>query len=212
MARPKQFDPEIAVDQAMEVFWRKGYAATTPQDLVDALGIGKGSLYNAFGSKHSLFEQALRRYRDSQALALVEMIEESGPVKARLRKALRFLGASRQNSRASKRRRRSSSAACSTAPGAFRALIEEGQRAGEIAPERDPAALGSLLLNTLVGMRLMARVAEGPEHRHVVDYGFGGIASAGRSSDLSRPRAEHLIRLRGGVFGGGGQAHVPDHR
>jgi len=179
MARPKQFDPEIAVDQAMEVFWRKGYAATTPQDLVDALGIGKGSLYNTFGSKHSLFEQALRRYRDSQALALVEMIEESGPVKARLRKALRFLA---EMDLADPDRRgcmavnvaAELSGVDETATelvrrmfdrteGAFRALIEEGQRAGEIAPERDPAALGSLLLNTVVGMRLMARVAEGPD-------------------------------------------------
>src|ERR1700739_4780241 len=91
MERPKQCDPEIAADQAMEVFWRKGYAATTPQDLVDALGIGKGSLYNAFGSKHELFELALRRYRDSQGAALLEMLEEPGPVKDRLRKTLRVL-------------------------------------------------------------------------------------------------------------------------
>ncbi|MEW2623615.1 TetR/AcrR family transcriptional regulator [Streptomyces sp. NPDC048106] len=179
MARPKQFDPEIAVDQAMEVFWRKGYAATTPQDLVEALGIGKGSLYNTFGSKHSLFEEALRRYRDSQALALVKMLEESGPVKARLRKALRFLA---EMDLADPDRRgcmavnvaAELSSVDETATelvrrmfdrteGVFRALIEEGQRAGEIEPGRDPAALGSLLLNTVVGMRLMARVAEGPD-------------------------------------------------
>ncbi|KPI20470.1 transcriptional regulator, TetR family [Actinobacteria bacterium OK074] len=179
MARPKEFDPEIAVDQAMEVFWRKGYAATTPQDLVDALGIGKGSLYNAFGSKHALFEQALRRYRDSQALALVEMVEEPGPVKVRLRKALRFL-AEMDLADPDRRGCMAVNAAAELArvdetatelvrrmfdrtEGAFRALIEEGQRAGEIDTGRDPAALGSLLLNTVVGMRLMARVAEGPE-------------------------------------------------
>ncbi|GAA2928001.1 hypothetical protein GCM10020221_24910 [Streptomyces thioluteus] len=90
MARPKQFDPEIAVDQAMEVFWRKGYA-THPPGPGGRARHRQRQLYNTFGSKHSLFEQALRRYRDSQALALVEMLEESGPVKARLRKALGFL-------------------------------------------------------------------------------------------------------------------------
>jgi TetR/AcrR family transcriptional repressor of nem operon len=163
----------------MEVFWRKGYAATTPQDLVEALGIGKGSLYNAFGSKHSLFEEALRRYRDSQALALVKMLEESGPVKARLRKALRFL-AEMDLADPDRRGCMAVNVAAELASvdetatelvrrmfdrteGAFRALIEEGQRAGEIEPGRDPAALGSLLLNTVVGMRLMARVAEGPD-------------------------------------------------
>ncbi len=91
MGRPKQFDPEAAVEQAMQVFWRQGYAATTPQDLVDALGIGKGSLYHAFGSKHALFELALRRYRDSQAVAVIELLDGEGPVKDRLRAALRML-------------------------------------------------------------------------------------------------------------------------
>ncbi|MCX4544891.1 TetR/AcrR family transcriptional regulator [Streptomyces sp. NBC_01565] len=178
MGRPKQFDPDAAVEQAMQVFWRKGYAASTPQDLVDALGIGKGSLYNAFGSKHALFELALRRYRDSQALALVELLEEPGPVKARLRRTLELLA---EMDLADPDRR--GCLAVNTAAelagtdevatglvrrmfdrteGAFRALIEEGQRSGEIAPGRDPAALGSMLLNTVVGLRLMARVAEGP--------------------------------------------------
>jgi TetR/AcrR family transcriptional repressor of nem operon len=59
---------------------------------------------------------------------------------------------------------------------ALRALIEEGQRAGEIAPERDPAALGSLLLNTLVGLRLMARIAEGPERlNRVIDAAIDAL-------------------------------------
>ncbi|MFH8346615.1 TetR/AcrR family transcriptional regulator [Streptomyces sp. NPDC018045] len=179
MGRPKQFDPDVAVEQAMEVFWQKGYAGTTPQDLVEALGIGKGSLYNTFGSKHALFERALRRYRDSQALALIEMLEESGPVKARLRRALAFLA---ETDLADPSRR--GCLAVNTAAeragvdepatelvqrmfdrteAAFRALIEEGQRSGEIPSERDPAALGSLLLNTVVGLRLMARVSEGPD-------------------------------------------------
>jgi TetR/AcrR family transcriptional repressor of nem operon len=179
MGRPKQFDPDTAVEQAMEVFWRKGYAGTTPQDLVDALGIGKGSLYNAFGSKHALFEQALRRYRDSQAVILLEMLEEPGPVKARLRKALEFLaeldlaapdrrGCLAVNVAAELARTDETAAELvrrmfDRTEDAFRALIEEGQRTGEISPGRDPVALGSLLLNTAMGLRLMARIAEGSD-------------------------------------------------
>ena len=192
MARPKEFDPEIAVDQAMEVFWRKGYAATTPQDLVDALGIGKGSLYNAFGSKHGLFQRALRRYRDRQTAALVEMLERPGPVKERLRKALTAVA---EMDLAAPDRR--GCLAVNTAAelagtdkeaaelvrrmldrteDAFRALIKEGQRAGEIAPGRDPAALGSLLMNTVVGMRIVARVAEGPDRlARVIDAAIDSL-------------------------------------
>ncbi|MEQ4724092.1 TetR/AcrR family transcriptional regulator [Nonomuraea sp. B19D2] len=179
MGRPKQFDPDVAVDQAMDVFWRKGYGATTPQDLVDALGIGKGSLYNTFGSKHALFEAALGRYRDSQAAALIEMLEEPGPVKDRLRGALRLLaeldladpdrrGCMAVNTAAELGRADESAARLvrrmlDRTEDAFRALIEEGQRGGEIAADRDAHALGSLLLNTVVGMRLIARVADGPD-------------------------------------------------
>ncbi|MFI7638136.1 TetR/AcrR family transcriptional regulator [Nonomuraea sp. NPDC049400] len=179
MGRPKQFDPDVAVEQAMDVFWRKGYGATTPQDLVDALGIGKGSLYNTFGSKHALFEAALGRYRDSQAVALIEMLEEPGPVKDRLRGALRLLaemdladpdrrGCMAVNTAAELGRADESAARLvrrmlDRTEDAFRALIEEGQRGGEIAADRDAHAIGSLLLNTVVGMRLIARVAEGPD-------------------------------------------------
>ncbi|MEV5509166.1 TetR/AcrR family transcriptional regulator [Streptomyces orinoci] len=186
MGRPKQFDPELAVERAMEVFWRKGYAATTPQDLVDALGIGKGSLYHAFGSKRALFDLALRRYRDSRAVALTELLDRPGPVKERLREVLLLL---LERDFADPDRR--GCLAVSTAAqlgscdeqavvqvrrmfdrteGAFRSLIEEGRRTGEIDASRDAAALGSLLLTTLVGLRTTARVEEDPRRlRRAVD-------------------------------------------
>ncbi|MFI9720954.1 TetR/AcrR family transcriptional regulator [Streptomyces sp. NPDC052396] len=186
MGRPKQFDPDVAVEQAMEVFWRKGYAATTPQDLVDALGIGKGSLYHAFGSKRALFDLALRRYRDSQALALVGLLERSGPVKERLREVLLLL---LETDFADPDRRGCLAVNTAAELGkgdepagllvrrmfdriedAFRALLEEGQRAGEIDASRDAAALAGLLLATLVGLRLTARVEADPRRlRRAVD-------------------------------------------
>lgn len=62
------------------------------------------------------------------------------------------------------------------AEGVFRALIEEGQRSGEIAPDRDPAAMGSLLLNTMMGMQLLARVEEGPDRLHrVIDAAIDSL-------------------------------------
>lgn len=171
----------------MEVFWRKGYARTTPQDLVEALGLGKGSLYNAFGSKRALFELALRRYRDSQVMTLIEMLEAAGPVKERLRRALTSLvvmdladpdrrGCLAVNSAAELAGAEDAAAVdlvrrmFDRTEGAFLSLIAEGQRSGEVAPERDPAALAALLLNTVVGLRLTMRVTE-DSHRpaQVVD-------------------------------------------
>ena len=58
----KTFDEQAAVGEAMNLFWEKGYRATTPAELGEALGIGRGSLYHAFGSKHALYRRALEQY------------------------------------------------------------------------------------------------------------------------------------------------------
>lgn len=65
MARPREFDIDEALNRAMEAFWRRGYEATSMTDLVDAMGVQKGSIYKAFKDKHSLFMAALQRYMDT---------------------------------------------------------------------------------------------------------------------------------------------------
>lgn len=58
----KQFDVDDALSKAMHAFWARGYEATSMQDLVDCMGINRGSLYATFGDKRSLFIEAVRRY------------------------------------------------------------------------------------------------------------------------------------------------------
>ena len=53
MARPKEFNRETVLEQAMLVFWEKGYECTSMQDLVGAMGINRGSLHATFGGKRS---------------------------------------------------------------------------------------------------------------------------------------------------------------
>ena len=60
--RPRSFDVEAAVERAMGVFWSRGYHATALPDLLHATKLSRGSLYAAFGDKHSLFLRALDRY------------------------------------------------------------------------------------------------------------------------------------------------------
>ncbi|MFF9473918.1 TetR/AcrR family transcriptional regulator [Streptomyces roseolus] len=186
MGRPKQFDPDVAVERAMGVFWRKGYAATTPQDLVDEIGIGKGSLYNAFGSKHALFERALMRYRDSQAAWLEALLDHPGTAEDRLRGALEALieldlgDPDRRGCMAVNTAAESAPSDAGTTEtvrrmfarteSAFRATIEEGQRAGEIAGGRNAASTAAWLLATVIGMRVLAKTAEdAAQLRRVVD-------------------------------------------
>ena len=75
MVRPREFDKEVVLDKAVEVFWAKGYEATSIQDLVDAMGIQRGSMYAAFGGKHQLFLSALDRYGDMVVKKLLEILE-----------------------------------------------------------------------------------------------------------------------------------------
>ena len=62
MARPREFDIDDALERAMNVFWAKGYEATSMADLMAAMSLSKSSLYDTFGSKHELFISALERY------------------------------------------------------------------------------------------------------------------------------------------------------
>ena len=62
MPRSRAFDEEEVLDQAAELFWRNGYEATSIADLESHLGLGRQSLYNAFGDKHQLFLRALEKY------------------------------------------------------------------------------------------------------------------------------------------------------
>lgn len=61
MARPKEFDPEVVLDGAVEVLWRQGFEATSIGDLVTELGSSRQSLYATFGSKKRLYELAFDR-------------------------------------------------------------------------------------------------------------------------------------------------------
>jgi TetR/AcrR family transcriptional regulator, transcriptional repressor for nem operon len=88
MARPRAFDTDAAVDAAMQQFWSEGYAATTPTDLEQATGLGRGSLYNAFDSKRDLFLKALHAYIDQGSEDFLAVLGAPGRARERLKNAL----------------------------------------------------------------------------------------------------------------------------
>src|SRR5882762_5197437 len=85
MARHKEFDRDEALHKAMEVFWSRGYKATSIQDLVKHMGINRQSLYDTFGDKHALYLLALDRYREIEVRKLFDLLERPGSVKKNLR-------------------------------------------------------------------------------------------------------------------------------
>jgi AcrR family transcriptional regulator len=75
MGRPREFDLENALDEAMEVFWRRGYEGATIAELTGAMGINPPSLYAAFGSKEGLLKAALDRYSQKRDECMAEILE-----------------------------------------------------------------------------------------------------------------------------------------
>lgn len=80
MARTKAFDPDAALQSALELFWRRGYEATSMADLVDGLGIARAGIYATFGSKRELYLRALERYGEQCDPALLAELSQPGPV------------------------------------------------------------------------------------------------------------------------------------
>lgn len=77
MSGAKQFDEAAAVLSAAHAFWEKGFAGTSLSDLEVATGLGRSSLYNAFGSKEALYERALESYADTYARPILKALEQS---------------------------------------------------------------------------------------------------------------------------------------
>ncbi|WP_369199460.1 TetR/AcrR family transcriptional regulator [Streptomyces sp. PU-14G] len=78
MARPKSFDPDAALDRAVEIFWTRGYEATSVDDLVSGIGIKRQSLYDTFGDKRALYLASLDRYEARLREEMIAVLEAPG--------------------------------------------------------------------------------------------------------------------------------------
>lgn len=80
MGRPPEFDEAEVLERAMRVFWRSGFEATSLDDLVEATGVGRQSLYNRFGEKRALFLRCLRHYAERFEGTVRGLLERERPV------------------------------------------------------------------------------------------------------------------------------------
>lgn len=177
MARPRMFDEERALDAAMHAFWANGYEATSTQDLCEATGLGRSSIYNTFSSKHDLFRRALIRYIDTKNAVQLEILaDERTPAIDRIRALLAVIVDSEFENR-----RDGHSVGCLTVNSTvelagrdpdtarllerdtthrldiLRGVLEAGQRAGDIATTRDAADLARFVNAVVGGIRIASQ-------------------------------------------------------
>ena len=179
MARPREFDYDDVIDRAMDLFWQKGFCATSIQDLVEVTGVNRGSLYSVFGNKDGLFTTALRRYVERDGIGRIIAEGEDRPLAATLNGIIDLVvDAGSKPDGAGKRgcfltntvvELGNTRAAPSTQLGELLVTIEnmlaerfdEARTRGEIAGERDPRALARFVIASIQGMRVMAKVDPG---------------------------------------------------
>ena len=85
--RPRAYDPQLALDAALEVFWRTGFAATSLDDLSQATGMNRPSIYAAFGDKHSLYLQAMEHYREKTRELVKIAFDNDQPIRVCMHEA-----------------------------------------------------------------------------------------------------------------------------
>jgi|SoiMethySBSTD1v2_1073268.scaffolds.fasta_scaffold13635_4 TetR/AcrR family transcriptional repressor of nem operon len=90
MARPITYDPDQALDRAMDLFWARGYREVSVDDLVQSTGLNRHSLYGHYGSKYGLAKEALRRYCEESLKRVHEVLSDPGTPADRLRRFMRL--------------------------------------------------------------------------------------------------------------------------
>jgi TetR/AcrR family transcriptional regulator, copper-responsive repressor len=85
--RPRTYDPDQALARARDAFWDGGYTGTSLEELSDATGMNRPSLYGAFGDKHALYLRIMERYREMGRTAMKQELSYEAPLAEALRRA-----------------------------------------------------------------------------------------------------------------------------
>ena len=171
--RSKDFDEEEILRKAVHIFWDKGYNATSIHDLIDGLGIGRSSIYHAFGDKHTLFVKALELYQSEGTAKIIRIVDEGPTLKIALEKLLNTVvddiilttcpkGCFKVNSEVEVAGQDEEVNKLVfnddlLIEGALYSLLKKGQQNGELGASKDPLALARFFCNTVTGMRVYAK-------------------------------------------------------
>ncbi|MFG2129348.1 TetR/AcrR family transcriptional regulator [Streptomyces sp. NPDC048751] len=179
MARSKEFDPDAVLQSALELFWRRGYEATSMADLVAHLGIGRASIYATYGNKHDLYLKALDRYGEKQNPELVRELSQPGPALPAVRALVRRFAAEAADDTCRTRGCFVTNTAAELAPHdpaaarrvelgwehletLLHSALVRARAQDELPADRDPRALARMLLVLMQGLRVVGKASPDP--------------------------------------------------
>ena len=173
MARTKDFDENEVLTKAIQLFWHKGYNGTSMQDLVDALGISRSSLYDTYNDKHTLFLKALESYQLAGCSKIQEIINQNTPAKETIQILLKLfttelLGDKQQKGcfmvnaeiEVAPHDQEVNQVVCKNEQqmeAAFYQVVKKGQDNGEINNTEDALVLAKFVFNAVKGMQVTAK-------------------------------------------------------
>jgi TetR/AcrR family transcriptional repressor of nem operon len=174
MSRPKEFDRQEVLDRAIDAFWKRGYEATSVQDLVDSMGINRGSIYATFGDKHQLFLEALDRYEEVFHTKMLEALHGSKSPRKGIERVFDTVirecacdsgkrGCLLTNTAVELSGHDEETAQkvqlnMARLEAAFEQSLSSAKQQGEISNRRNTKALARFLTSTLQGLRVMSKV------------------------------------------------------
>ncbi|GMN06413.1 TetR/AcrR family transcriptional regulator [Croceitalea sp. MTPC5] len=189
MPRTKQFDEKEVLKKAMELFWEKGFHATSIQDLVSGLGINRASLYDTFGGKDALFLKAFALYRENSTQVIKTLFEGEPSVRTAFVKLFDF---AIEEAIQDETRKGCFVVNVTTelipgnhdlvqvllknkenVEGLFASMVKRGLDSGELKTPKDPDTLGAYLFALYSGLRVVAKVDPNADRlRQIVTSGL----------------------------------------
>lgn len=182
MARTKEFDPDTALSAALDLFWQRGYEATSMADLVGHLGVSRASIYATFGDKHELYLAALDHYLRTRDAELIAVLSQPGPALPTVRTLVETSAAQSADDRVRRGcfvvntavellpgdqdAARRVAASWNTLEVALAGALTRARAQGELGSDRDPRGLARFLLVLLQGIRVLGHAEPHAERLH----------------------------------------------
>jgi TetR/AcrR family transcriptional regulator, copper-responsive repressor len=178
--RPRAYDADQALAEARDTFWNTGYSGTSLDDLVDATGMNRPSLYGAFGDKHRLYLRTLDGYRELGRSAMKEELSPERPLEEALRavfaraiaiyitgsrgaRGCYLIGTAATEAVLDSKVRTVFAAGLHELDDLMEARLRDAVKRGELSTEIDPAALARVLCGVMNSLALRARAGDSRE-------------------------------------------------
>lgn len=173
MARTKQFDERQALNAAMLLFWENGYEGTSIQDLEQAMGLNRTSIYNAFGNKRAIFNRVMMCYKESVMSALFADLQNAPNIKEGVRRLLSgaldihfdednpggclMVLSLLEDNQHDEQAKAALQDAFHNMKDTLQTMLSKAKKAGELSPDLDAGSMATTIATTMTGMMVMGK-------------------------------------------------------